>query len=194
MKRLVIAVTVIVVMLVLPGALSAQESDPVAVVTALYEAVNAGDVEAALALYSDDAVIYMPVPPPDMPDTYTGKEEVRAWIGNEVARNTEYVLLATQVDGTTVVATTSVADDVLRSFGLTSLEQTDEFTIEDGKVTARTHAFTEESLATLAAAAAALPETGGSSLAGSLPFWLGAGGLLIAVLGMGLRRLSGAFR
>ncbi|NIN64529.1 MAG: DUF4440 domain-containing protein [Anaerolineae bacterium] len=194
MKRLVIAVTVIVVMLVLPGALSAQESDPVAVVTALYEAVNAGDVEAALALYSDDAVIYMPVPPPGMPDTYTGKEEVRAWIENEVARNTEYVLLATQVDGTTVVATTSVADDVLRSFGLTSLEQTDEFTIQDGKVTARTHAFTEESLATLGAAAAALPETGGLGLAGMLPFWLGAGGLLIATLGLGLRRLSGAFR
>jgi ketosteroid isomerase-like protein len=194
MRRLVIAVTVIVVMLVLPGALSAQESDPVAVVTALYEAVNAGDVEAALALYSDDAGIYMPVPPPGMPDTYTGKEEVRAWIEDEVARNTEYVLLATQVDGATVVATTSVADDVLRSFGLTSLEQTDEFTIEDGKVTARTHVFTEESLATLGAAAAALPETGGLGLAGTLPFWLGAGGLLIATLGLGLRRLSGAFR
>ena len=194
MKRLVIAVTVVVVMLALPVALSAQESDPVAVVTALYEAVNAGDVEAALALHSDDAVIFHPVAPPGMPDTYTGKEEVRAWIENEVATNTEYVLLGTQVDGTTVVATTSVADDVLRSFGLTSLTQTVEFTIQDGKITARTHAFTEESLATLGAAAAGLPETGGSSLAGTLPLWLGAGGLLIATLGMGLRKLLGASR
>lgn len=194
MKRLMIAVTVIVVMLALPVALHAQETDPLAVVAALYEAVNAGDVEAALALYADDAVIYMPVPPPNMPDTYTGKDEIRVWVENEVARNVEYVLLGTEVDGTTVVATTSVADDVLRSFGLTSLVQTDEFTIEDGKVTARTHAFTEESLATLGAAAAALPETGGLGLAGMLPLWLGAGGLLIATLGLGLRRLSGASR
>ena len=194
MKRLMIAVTVIVVMLALPVALHAQETDPLAVVAALYEAVNAGDVEAALALYADDAVIYMPVPPPNMPDTYTGKDEIRVWVENEVARNVEYVLLGTEVDGTTVVATTSVADDVLRSFGLTSLVQTDEFTIEDGKVTARTHAFTEESLATLGAAAAALPETGGLGLAGMLPLWLGAGGILIATLGLGLRRLSGASR
>lgn len=194
MKRLMIAVTVIVVMLALPMALHAQETDPLAVVAALYEAVNAGDVEAALALYADDAVIYMPVPPPNMPDTYTGKDEIRVWVENEVARNVEYVLLGTEVDGTRVVATTSVADDVLRSFGLTSLVQTDEFTIEDGKVTARTHAFTEESLATLGAAAAALPETGGLGLAGMLPLWLGAGGLLIATLGLGLRRLSGASR
>ncbi len=194
MKRLMIAVTVIVVMLALPVALHAQETDPLAVVAALYEAVNAGDVEAALALYADDAVIYMPVPPPNMPDTYTGKDEIRVWVENEVARNVEYVLLGTEVDGTRVVATTSVADDVLRSFGLTSLVQTDEFTIEDGKVTARTHAFTEESLATLGAAAAALPETGGLGLAGMLPLWLGAGGLLIATLGLGLRRLSGASR
>lgn len=194
MKRLVIAVTVVVTMLALPVALHAQETDPVAVVTALYEAVNAGDVEAALALYADDAVIHMPVPPPDMPDTYTGKEEIRGWIENEVARNTEYVLLGTQVDGPTVIATTSVADDVLRSFGLTNLEQNDEFSIQDGKITARTHVFTEESLATLAAAAAGLPETGGSSLPGMLTLWLGAGGLLLATLGLGLRRLSGASR
>ena len=194
MKRLMIAVTVIVVMLALPVALHAQETDPLAVVAALYEAVNAGDVEAALALYADDAVIYMPVPPPNMPDTYTGKDEIRVWVENEIARNVEYVLLGTEVDGTTVLAATSVADDVLRSFGLTSLVQTDEFTIEDGKVTARTHAFTEESLATLGAAAATLPETGGPSLAGMLPLWLGAGGLLITSLGLGFRRLSGASR
>jgi ketosteroid isomerase-like protein len=192
MKKLTVAVTVIVAVLALPVVLHAQETDSLAVVTALYEAVNARDIEAALALYADGAVIYMPVPPPNMPDTYTGKEEIRGWIENEVVRNTEYQLVGTEVDGNTVVATTSVADDVLRSFGLTSLEQKDEFTILDGRITARTHVFTEESLAKLAAAAAALPETGGLGLAGLLPFWLGVGGLAIIALGLGLRRLSGS--
>ena len=194
MKKLTVAVTVVVAVLALPVVLHAQETDSLAVVTALYEAVNAGDIEAALALYADDAVIYMPVPPPNMPDTYTGKEEIRGWIENEVARNTEYELVGTEVDGDRVVATTSVADDVLRSFGLTSLEQKDEFTIQDGQITARTHVFTEESLAKLAAAAATLPETGGPVQVGMLPLWLGAGGLLIVALGLGLRRVSGASR
>ena len=40
----------------------------------------------------------------------------------------------------------------------------------------------------------ALPETGGPGLAGMLSLWLGAGGLLIATLGLGLRRLWTASR
>jgi len=41
-----------------------------------------------------------------------------------------------------------------------------------------------------AAPAKALPETGGTSLTGTLPLWLGVGGLLILALGLGLRRAS----
>lgn len=194
MKKRIIAVTVFVVLLALPVALHAQEAGPLEVVSALYEAVNAGDVESALALFSDDAVIYMPVAPPDMPDTYTGKEEIRAWIENEVATNLEVVLLDAEIDGGTLVATTSVADDILRSFGLASLDQTDGFTVQDGKITQRTMVFTDDSLAKLAAAAAGLPETGRPGMGVTLPLWLGAGSLLLAALGIGLRRLSGAWR
>ncbi|MGD2178195.1 MAG: nuclear transport factor 2 family protein [Anaerolineae bacterium] len=203
MTRVVIGVTVVVAVLALPVALYAQETDLVAVVTDYYEAVNAGDVEAALALFADDGVVYMPVPPPGMPDTYTGKEEIRGWIEGEVAMNTQFDLVDSEVDGTKVTATTSVADDVLRSFGLTSLEAKDEFTIQDGKMTARTLVWTEESLAALESAAhppaeqeaaASLPETGGSSLAGILPFLVGAGGLAVTALGWALRRLASGAR
>jgi hypothetical protein len=41
-----------------------------------------------------------------------------------------------------------------------------------------------------AAPAKALPETGGTTLTGTLPLWLGVGGLLILALGLGLRRAS----
>jgi len=40
------------------------------------------------------------------------------------------------------------------------------------------------------APATALPETGGTSPSGTLPLWLGVGGLLILALGLGLRRAS----
>lgn len=203
MTRLVMGVIVIVAVLALPVALHAQETDPVAVVKGFYEAANAGDVEAALAFYADDAVIDMPVPPPGMPDTYRGKEEIRGWIDSGVATNKEVVLLDTKVDGDTVVATVSAADDILRSFGLSSLEQRDTFTIQDGRIKALNHVFTEESLATLESAAhppaeqeaaTSLPQTGGSSPAGILPFLVGAGGLAITALGWALRRLARASR
>ena len=45
-----------------------------------------------------------------------------------------------------------------------------------------------------AAPATALPETGGTSPSGTLPLWLGVGGLLHLVLGLGLRRVSGHVR
>jgi len=41
-----------------------------------------------------------------------------------------------------------------------------------------------------AAPAKALPETGGTTPSGTLPLWLGVGGLLILALGLGLRRAS----
>jgi hypothetical protein len=41
-----------------------------------------------------------------------------------------------------------------------------------------------------AAPAKALPETGGTSPSGTLPLWLGVGGLLLLALGLGLRRTS----
>lgn len=57
MKTRIIAMTALVVMLALPAALYAQETDPVVVVMAEIEAFNAGDIDAALALYADDVVI-----------------------------------------------------------------------------------------------------------------------------------------
>ena len=69
--------------------------------------------------------------------------------------------------------------------------------IQDGKISAYTWTITDESLEKLMAAMPpeeALPETGGPGLAGMLSLWLGAGGLLMATLGLGLRRLWTASR
>ena len=44
-------------MLAQPGTLRAQGSDPEALARALNEAMSAGDLEAVLALYADDAVL-----------------------------------------------------------------------------------------------------------------------------------------
>ena len=187
MKTRIIAMMTLVLMLVLPAALYAQETDPVAVVTALYEAVNAGDVEAAVALFADGAIMNVPVSPPNMPAKYTGKAEIRLWLESEVAQHTEYVLNETQIDEGTVTATISLSDDILQGLGIAPLEMTDEFTIQDGKITARTLVPTDESVAKMQAAVATLPETGGE------PFpsyaLVMAMGVLAVVGGLGLRLL-----
>jgi len=48
---------VVLAILMLPGALYAQETDPLTIVNSWLEALNAGDVDAALSYLADDAQI-----------------------------------------------------------------------------------------------------------------------------------------
>ena len=155
MKTRLIAVATLIVVLALPGALYAQETDPVAVVNAMYEAFNAGDIDAFLALYTDDAVIDI-VPF----GTHTGQEEIRAWAEGLMALNAEMKLELLQVDGNTVSVKSWYSDDDWRPLGIV-LEATEELTVQDGKITADIWTTTEESLAEVQAAMATLPQRQG---------------------------------
>jgi len=154
-------------MLTLTVTLYAQGSDPVAVVTARTDAINAGDVEAAIALFAEDAIYNLIPPPPGVPGTLTGREAIRARLAELVAQKAEYSLVETpQVAEDTVTALTRYSDDGLRSFGVDFIEGTEEFTVQDGKITSYTWTMTEESLAKLEAALPspeALPESGGET-------------------------------
>jgi hypothetical protein len=158
MKTRLIAVATLIVVLALPGALYAQETDPVAVVNAMYEAFNAGELDAFLALYTDDAVIDI-VPF----GTHTGQEEIRAWAEGLMALNAEMKLELLQVDGNTVTVKSWYEDDDWRALGIV-LEATEELSVQDGKITADIWTTTEESLAEVQAAMATLPQTGGVAL------------------------------
>ena len=79
MKARVIAVVMSVVLLALPVVLYAQESDPMSTVNAWVEALNAGDIDAALSHLADDAVVQIdPAAPDALPqivDVYRSKIE-----------------------------------------------------------------------------------------------------------------------
>jgi hypothetical protein len=158
MKTRLIAVATLILVLAVPGALYAQETDPVAVVNAMYEALNAGDIDAFLAQYAEDAVIDI-VPF----GTHTGHEEIRVWAEGLMALNAEMKLEILQVDGNTVTAKSWYSDDDWKALGIV-LEATEELTVQDGKITADIWTTTEESLAEVQAAMATLPETGGVAL------------------------------
>ena len=53
-----------------------QETDPTAVVFASVDTISAGDVDASLDTFADDAVVHILLP--GAPQTHTGKEEIRA--------------------------------------------------------------------------------------------------------------------
>jgi len=197
MKKRLIAVMNLFLMLLLCTAVYAQGTDPADVVMALQEATQAGDIEAQLDLFADDAVYTLIPPPPGISGPLVGKDAIRARREVLPDLNAESSIEIRQVDGDTVTALSRYSDDDLRGMGVDFIEGIEEYTIQDGKISTYTWTITDESLDKLMAAMPpeeALPETGGPGLAGMLPLWLGAGGLLIATLGLGLRRLWTASR
>ena len=186
MKTRTIVLMMLLVLLALPTALYAQETDLEALITAYYEAVNAGDVESALSYFADDAVINI-VPF----GTHTGKEEIRAYLEGAVALNATLEPENLQVEGDTLTLTVWYSDDDLRALSL-KLEGITEVTIQGGKIVTETWTATDETMAALQAAMSTLPETGGEAL----PLYvlvMALGGLAVAG-GLGVRFLRCRWR
>lgn len=162
MKNLLITMMMVVIILALPLTLNAQVTDPAAVVTARIEAMNAGDVDAAIAYFANDAVYKIDDPPPGVPDTFTGKDEIRSRLETLVAVNASMETEIQQVDGDKVTALTKFADDGLKEMGVDFIEGIEEYTVEAGKITSYQWTMTEESIAKVAAAMPPpeLPESG----------------------------------
>jgi limonene-1,2-epoxide hydrolase len=184
-KKLLITMMALALMLALPLALYAQETDSVAVVTAMYEALNAGDIDAFLTLYAEDAIIDI-VPF----GAHSGHEEIRTWAEGLMALNAEMELEILQVDGNTVTVRSWYSDDDWRALGIV-LEAVEELTVQDGKISVDTWITTDETLAEVQAAMATLPETGGVAFPTYAPVMvLGSLGILVGIGLALLRRRS----
>ena len=162
MKTHIILMMALVLMLALPVALYAQETDPVPIVDAWTDALNAGDLDGALSYLSDDAVLtFIPPPIPGDDGVFSGKEEIKGWYQGLVAANGVSTMSDCQVEAETVTCLNGYADADLEGMGVGSLEFEWVATIRDGKIQGYTVTMTPESLAKMEVAMAALPETGG---------------------------------
>jgi hypothetical protein len=172
-------------LLALPAALEAQETDPVEVCYGPeFEAWLAG-AAVDLSIFAEDAVRTVIVG--DMVTTFSGREEIGASFDELMASGFEYEVTVLSVEGGTVTAEGKSWDNDTRALGVAPLIGTEVCVVEEGKIKSMTWTMSEESLAALGAALAALPQTGGELVPGYA--WLVALGGLALVAGLRARHL-----
>lgn len=192
----------------------AQEPDPLKVMEAYDLALNAGNVEGALALFADDAVLTT------QQGQLVGKEQIRTWLERVVAQNSRVEPVNRQVNGDKVTWQSNFFRKDIASLSNEPLAANAEAVVQAGKIKSFSSILTDEAQAKLAAAQPApetaapapaqntaapaeelaaqnaavppqLPQTGGASAA-TLPFpgvLIIAGGLLLGI-GWLVRRLE----
>lgn len=127
-----------------------------AIVQGFIEALNAGDVEGALAFLADEAVVQLiPPPEPAGKGVFTGEEEIRSWYEFLAEGHGSNELSNVQVNGDQVTALIRFSDEGLKEMGVDFLDNEWEAIIKEGKIQGYTATVTEESMEKLMAAVAA---------------------------------------
>jgi predicted ester cyclase len=132
----------------------AQTSNTEAVVRGVIDAINTGDVEGALALVAEDAVITLFPPPPGTEGVFRGKEAIGGWWQGYVAGHGHTELTAFHTFGNTAVWSARVGDDAFTQLGVGELEFDGVGVVQGGLLKSYTWSMTEASQAHLEAALA----------------------------------------
>ena len=133
MRRKIMVVLAWALGLAFAGLALAQMA-PMEVVAARDAAMNAGDVDATVALYADDATYTVIMGADEEPLVLTGKAAIADRLAGFAAANVRYGGTALGVVGDTARVLCSFTDDGLRSEGVDHLEIFEEFTFMNGEI------------------------------------------------------------
>jgi len=142
-----IVLLAMVIIFALTSSLCAQETDPAEVVTAFADALNAGDVEATMALFTDDAITKhyfgdtLPI------DSTIGKEQIRLGMKELVEDNFKIEIEILLVLGDIVVTRSKTWMDETIQLGIAPLEYIEIYPIQDGKLKGFSSIATDETVA-----------------------------------------------
>jgi hypothetical protein len=128
--------------------------DPGAVIDSYIAAVNAGDLEAILDLYADDAVhIFLPTPDGSA-GVCLGKEQFRMWYEQSLANRDRVELEdgTLAIDGNQATYLTRISSEPWRTLGLESLEAKADLVVIDGRIMTHLVTLTPDSVRQLQAA------------------------------------------
>ena len=132
----------------------ANQAEKENVLTAMADALNAGDVEATMALFTGDAIIKILYGNALPPESYIGSEQVRFFMGNLIAVNFKIQVEILQVLGDIAVTRSKTWMDPTIQLGIAPMEILEMYHIEDGKIKGFVDVLTDESVAKLKAAMA----------------------------------------
>jgi ketosteroid isomerase-like protein len=133
---------------------AAASDEPAAMIEAYIAAVNAGDLEAILDLYADDAVhIFLPTPDGSA-GVCLGKANFRMWYEQSLANGDRLELEdgTLAVDGNQATFLTQISSEPWRKLGLAALEAKADLVVIDGRIMTHVVTLTPESVRTLQAA------------------------------------------
>lgn len=114
----------------------APGDDPAAVIEAYVAAVNAGDLDAILALY-DDNTFHIALPSPDgSAGVCVGKEQFRMWYEQSLANGDQVAVEdgTLAVDGNQATFVARLSSEPWRKLGVETLEATSEIVVIDGRI------------------------------------------------------------
>jgi len=127
--------------------LSACGPAPQSVVNSWQEALNKGDIDAALSYLADDATVTIAPPGPDGDGVYNGHAEIRGWYETIAAGKGTGALKDCKIEGETVTCVSTYADEGLKAMGVDFIEGDWVATMRDGKIQSYTFTITPESMA-----------------------------------------------
>jgi len=153
-KKLFIVLLAMVIIFALTSSVYAQETDPAKVLNTLADALNAGDVEATMALFTDDAIIKVLYGDARPPSSHIGREQVRAFMEKLVAKNFKIQVEILQVLGDIVITRTKTWMDPTIKLGIAPLDYIEIYPIQDGKIKGFVDIATDETVAKIKAALA----------------------------------------
>jgi predicted ester cyclase len=130
----------------------AQASDPEAVIRAQYAAIDAGDADASVAGFAEQAVVVALPPPPDSNGVFMGKAAIRAKNTQLVARHFHAEFTDFDVHGDNASFSVLLVEDVFRDIGVFPVKFSGTAVVQDGLIQSETWIMSKESLAQLEAA------------------------------------------
>jgi hypothetical protein len=125
------------------------QPDPESLIQSWNDALNEGDVDAALEYLADDAVVTIVPPPPDMSGVFSGKDQIRGWYEGNVAQGGFNEFVEIKVDGDKVSWVSKFGMEEWQKIGVDSLKTLGEGIFVDGKFQSYTVTIPPESLAEL---------------------------------------------
>ena len=138
-----------------PTATPVPPPDPAALIKSLVAALNAGNEDAAMAFYADDAVRTQQPPPSGQSGVWTGKEQIRGVVKGMIADHFSVELSNLKAVGDNVTYTCTFYMDTYRQMCVAPLVVNEEAVFEKGKIKSQAVTITPESLAKIQAAMAA---------------------------------------